>query len=349
MAKQPFSNLGTVLLADELIDLAFRRTSKAVVAVPSKRSPRAKARIREAFRIKNAGHTITVKLKTIIKKFPRLDEVHPFYYELADVLVGVGNLKKSLAALKWAVKMINGFVKKNSRAVKRVMTSIGAANLRRKAYGRMASVIFQIEKDLEFLKEAGAKLRKLPSIDPSIRTVVVAGYANVGKSTFVKQISTAKPEINSYPFTTKGVVVGHKKTELDHCQIIDTPGLLDRPLKERNPIELQAIIALKHLAHVIIFITDPSETCGYSFKRQLSLFREISKMFVGIPLVKVINKIDLVDQASLRRVKRDFTNHVYEIVAKEGKGVQEVFEEALGLIDVNYKNLRKNRLLSQDL
>jgi len=41
-------------------------------------------------------------------------------------------------------------------------------------------------------------------------TVVVAGYPNVGKSSFIRLVSTAEPEIAAYPFTTKGVIVGHR-------------------------------------------------------------------------------------------------------------------------------------------
>jgi len=44
--------------------------------------------------------------------------------------------------------------------------------------------------------------------------------------------------------------------------VIDTPGLLDRPLDERNAIEMQSIVALGHLDASIMFFIDLSETCG---------------------------------------------------------------------------------------
>ena len=81
--------------------------------------------------------------------------------------------------------------------------------MRRSAYGRMSSVIKSIEKDLIFLNEARDKLRKLPSIDPQMPAILIAGYPNVGKSSFIRLVTGARPEIASYPFTTQAIYVGH--------------------------------------------------------------------------------------------------------------------------------------------
>ena len=43
-----------------------------------------------------------------------------------------------------------------------------------------------------------------------------------------------------YAFTTKSLFVGHMDHKYLRWQVIDTPGLLDRPLEERNTIEMQA-------------------------------------------------------------------------------------------------------------
>jgi nucleolar GTP-binding protein len=91
--------------------------------------------------------------------------------------------------------------------------------------------------------------------------------------------------------------VGHiKKTEkyVDKCfQIVDTPGLLDRPLSERNNIERQAVAALTHLADIIVFMFDPSETCGYSLKDQKNLLTQMKKTFKDSFFIIIENKADV--------------------------------------------------------
>ena len=56
------------------------------------------------------------------------------------------------------------------------------------------------------------------------------------------------------------------------CKDSDTPGILDRPLEERNTIEMQAITALAHLDACIIYFVDISENCGKDFNNYFLIF-----------------------------------------------------------------------------
>lgn len=75
--------------------------------------------------------------------------------------------------------------------------------------------------------------------------------------------------------------------------MLDTPGILDHPLDQRNTIEMQAVTALAHLNAAILFLLDISESCGYSIDQQISLFNSIKPLFQAKPLVIVLSKCDL--------------------------------------------------------
>lgn len=62
---------------------------------------------------------------------------------------------------------------------------------------------------------------------------------------------------------------------------MDTPGILDHPLEERNTIEMQAITALAHLRAAVLYVMDVSEQCGHTLPEQLELFNNIRPLFAN--------------------------------------------------------------------
>ena len=60
----------------------------------------------------------------------------------------------------------------------------------------------------------------------------------------MNKVTRAEVDVQAYAFTTKALYVGHMDHRFLRWQVIDTPGILDRPLEERNTIEMQAITAL---------------------------------------------------------------------------------------------------------
>jgi len=159
-------------------------------------------------------------------------------------------------------------------------------------------------------------LRRVPEIDPAIPTIVVAGYPNVGKSSFVRAASSGRPKVADYPFTTKGVSLGHFDRGVHRYQILDTPGLLDRPMDKRNKMERQAIAALAHLANGVLFLLDITETCGYPLNDQRRLLDEVRTLFPHVPIVVAATKSDLEGPSSKE----------LRVSALTGSGVPEVLD-----------------------
>lgn len=282
-------DLPTVLDATELLDKAFGRAAKATATGPDRV---ARARNLAVARVRIAGGAIESTLRGVVKGFPSVDRLPPFYRELVDLLVDRDQLKKHLGAADWAAGRAAALNREYRRRIGRAEgKAIG--ELRQAAYGRLSSVVKQVAPDLEALIDARRALRRIPEIDPALATIVVAGYPNVGKSSFVRAVSTGRPKVAEYPFTTKRVSLGHVDRGNRRYQILDTPGLLDRPMDERNAMERQAISALTHLADGVLFLLDPTETCGYPLDDQRRMLEEIRSLFPKVPIVVVGNKADL--------------------------------------------------------
>ncbi|HYM40069.1 MAG TPA: GTPase [Thermoplasmata archaeon] len=282
-------DLPSILRAPELLDTALGRSAKATA---KGRDRAERARNLAVAKVQTAGQTLESSLRGYVKGFPTLDRLPPFYRELVDILVDRNRLRKHLGAVDWAAGMSADLTREYARRMGRAPIQTLPA-LRKEAIGRLSSVVRQVSPDLDALVEARIALRKVPSIDPELPTVVVAGYPNVGKSALVRAVSTGKPKVAAYPFTTQGVTVGHFERGYRRFQILDTPGLLDRPMEKRNKIERQAIAALRFLATAVVFVLDPTETCGFPLDAQLRLLRSVEETFPGVPIVVLENKADL--------------------------------------------------------
>lgn len=263
--------------------------------------------------VRNAGNIISDNLSAIIRKFPSFENLHPFYREIADIVVGIDRMRISLSRLDWASKKTRQITTEATGKIRRARGQ-NSNPVRRAAFGRMSSVMKSIDSDMLLLNDARNRLRQMPTIDPHLPTILIAGYPNVGKSSFLSQVTGARPEIASYPFTTRGIIVGHFSRNGRRYQVVDTPGLLDRPLEQRNDIERQTIAALNHLPGVVLFIIDPSEHCGYPLSSQLNLAEDL-KGWIKLPMIVAANKADIRRQEGMA-----------EMSTETGEGVGDVLE-----------------------
>jgi nucleolar GTP-binding protein len=184
--------------------------------------------------------------------------------------------------------------------------------LKRAALGRMCTILKKQAPSLSYLEEVRKHLGRLPSIDPNSRTLLITGFPNVGKSSFMNQVTHADVDVQPYAFTTKSLFVGHMDYKYLRWQVIDSPGVLDKPLEERNTIEMQAITALAHLQCCVLYFFDVSEQCGWSLDQQAALFRSLRPLFVNKPLVIVANKVDIVPWEELEAGKREMIERLAE-------------------------------------
>ena len=186
----------------------------------------------------------------------------PFLSSLLNVLYDKNHYKLALGQLRTARHLIDQVAKDYVRLLKFGDSLYRCKQLKRAALGRMATIMKRQNEALEFLEEVRKHLSRLPAIDPTARTLLICGYPNVGKSSFLNKVTRADVDVQPYAFTTKSLFVGHLDYRYMRWQVIDTPGILDHPLEEMNNIEMQSITALAHLKACVLYFMDLSEQCG---------------------------------------------------------------------------------------
>ncbi|MFW9874679.1 MAG: NOG1 family protein [Candidatus Thorarchaeota archaeon] len=309
--KNPFNEFYHIPNSNELLDIAFKKGMRSSAKVSKNAPIILKAKKKESKRIKVAIEDLIKRVLNIIKMVPIIDDLPDFYKELASILVDMDKLKLSLGKLNGILPILSKIEREYLNQLKKIEFPKDGDRLRRSAFGRISSIVNKQDKTLKYLNEIRGDLRRIPSIDYTSPCIVVAGYPNVGKSSIVKHISTNKKiEVKEYPFTTKQLNMGHleieRRFEKIKIQCLDTPGILDRPMSKRNNIELQAILALRLISDLILFVFDPTPACGYNISSQIELYHEIKQNFSKegkIEIIIIFNKIDLAKDSEIIYLK----------------------------------------------
>ncbi len=172
-----------------------------------------------------------------------------------------------------------------------------------------------------------------------IADVGIVGFPNAGKSTLISRISSARPKIAAYPFTTLapnlGVVdLGEFRTFV----VADIPGLIEGAHHGQG-------LGMKFLRHiertrVLIHLVDVSEMSGRDPARDLEIVNRELHAFgadlAGKPQVVAANKIDaLADPERLAGLKAHCEAAgvaFHAVSAVSGSGIRDLMEEVWALL-----------------
>ncbi|SMN19589.1 similar to Saccharomyces cerevisiae YPL093W NOG1 Putative GTPase that associates with free 60S ribosomal subunits in the nucleolus and is required for 60S ribosomal subunit biogenesis [Maudiozyma saulgeensis] len=289
-----WKDIPTVPPANDLLDIVLNRTQRKTPTVIRPGFNITRIRAFYMRKVRFTGEGFVEKFDDLLKGFPNINDVHPFHRDLMDTLYEKNHYKISLAAISRAKSLVEQVARDYVRLLKFGQSLFQCKQLKRAALGRMATIVKKLKDPLNYLEQVRQHLGRLPSIDPNTRTLLICGYPNVGKSSFLRCITKADVEVQPYAFTTKSLYVGHFDYKYLRFQAIDTPGILDRPTEEMNNIEMQSIYAIAHLRSCVLYFMDLSEQCGFTVEAQVKLFHSIKPLFANKSVMVVINKTDII-------------------------------------------------------
>jgi len=335
MSFYNFKKIAVVPTAKDFTDIVLSKTQRKTPTVIHRHYKISRIRSFYMRKVKFTQTNFSEKLSMILTEFPKLDDLHPFYADLINVLYDKDHYKLALGQINTARHLIDSVSKDYVRLLKFGDSLYRCKQLKRAALGRMATIMRRQNQSLAYLEQVRQHLSRLPTIDPNTRTLLITGFPNVGKSSFINKITRADVEVQPYAFTTKSLYVGHTDYKYLRWQVVDTPGILDHPLEDRNTIEMQAITALAHLRSAVLYFLDPSEQCGHTLDQQKKLFDSIRPLFNNKPLVVVSNKMDVVKRSEFSQEKEEVFKEIEKEVGHDILEMSTVTEE--GVMDVKTK------------
>src|SRR3989338_437028 len=158
----------------------------------------------EQVRLDTVNSTLSSHFQKIVAEFPRPETLPIFYNELLNATVDAPALAAALKKLEGAQQIISRIHAAHIRTINRARDAATIHATRSSFYGRVSSIVEGLEKEFKFLEQVRRIIRAYPIIK-DFPTVAIAGFPNVGKTTLLSKITTSKPEIAEYAFTTKHI------------------------------------------------------------------------------------------------------------------------------------------------
>ncbi|CAO2164326.1 unnamed protein product [Urochloa humidicola] len=207
---------------------------------------------------------LSVPLRTYTENFPKRRDLHPYERSLIELTFGEGYYEQVLGRVDALRKRITSVGKQHASVCAKSTTKREAEERLNEGRKRLEEAFQHGQHAIDDLVNVAKALRSMPVVDLHIPTLCLVGSPNVGKSSLVRILSSGKPEVCSYPFTTRGILMGHIVSNHERFQVTDTPGLLTR-----------------------------HDDCGTSVADQYITYKHIKERFGDRLWIDVVSKCDL--------------------------------------------------------
>src|SRR5690606_7632783 len=159
--------------------------------------------------------------------------------------------------------------------------------------------------------------------------VGLVGFPNAGKSTLLRAVSAAKPEVADYPFTTLVPHLGVVKYKgFQSFVMADIPGIIEGASKGKG-LGLRFLRHIERNSLLLFLIPIDSEDIEEAYQLLLHELGEYNPELLDTPRMLVISKSDLVleeERAKLKSKLPDTLQPLF-ISSETGLGIEELKDE----------------------
>ncbi|CAN4117396.1 unnamed protein product [Withania somnifera] len=325
-----FQKLPMVMPSVDILHSALRKAKRVL---PTKGIANAAKRERNkgAKQLDTLMKELAVPLRTYKENFPNKKYLHPYERSLIELTLGDGNYEDVLGKLEALRKRVVSAGKEHASLCAKSLSKREAEERLNEGLKRIEEIFDCDGKTVDELLNIAKTLRAMPVVDLETPTLCLVGAPNVGKSSLVRVLSTGKPEICNYPFTTRGILMGHINLSYQNFQVTDTPGILRRCDEDRNNLEKLTLAVLTHLPTAVLYVHDLSGECGMSPSDQFVIYKEMRERFSSHIWLDVVSKCDLLQATPVIFATDDCNVDNFELVRYRKMGPD-------GALNVSVKN-----------
>jgi nucleolar GTP-binding protein len=330
------------------IDVVLSQTQRKTPTVIHKNY--AIQRVREFYirKVKFFQQNCESKLVKILQDFPQINQLHPFFNDLLHILIDKNNYKLSLNKILKTKFFIKKFSKNYIKLLKYANSVYACKQLKKNVFGKICSNIRKIDNSLVFLEKIRICLKKLPSLNPCKRIIVLGGSPGTGKSSLLNKLTSSNIKIGNTDNESKGLRVGHFTNFFFKWQILDTIGINCEKIKKYNSFEMQTINAYVHLNYNLIFLFNSSQN-NRNFFVEIKTFLIHRKFFRNKPKILILGKTDIGWEKPLGKKKKALINFIRKKSKNNFKIIKLSIHDEVGfinlrdkLIKISYKSCIKN-------
>ncbi|MCX7905547.1 MAG: GTPase ObgE [Elusimicrobiales bacterium] len=176
-----------------------------------------------------------------------------------------------------------------------------------------------------------------------IADVGLVGFPNAGKSTFLSRVTSAKPKIADYPFTTLKPNLGICRHKEKYFVIADIPGLIEGASKGKG----LGHEFLRHIERtkILLHLVDPNGYFGIDPLLSIRIIenelKNYSTKLLKKPKIIAVNKADIgyIAFDFFKKIKNEYKKDVFLISSVTGEGIDNLLDRIIFLLsDVDSKH-----------
>ena len=177
--------------------------------------------------------------------------------------------------------------------------------------------------------------------------VGLIGMPNAGKSSLLRSVSSARPRVANYPFTTLEPNLGTVTFKNQEFVMVDIPGLIKSAHKGvgLGHAFLKHVQRTRILIHIVDGTANDIPSMIFDINEEIKQF---DKQLTQRPQILVVNKLDLPEVSHLKNEIREsitesgINTEPFFVSSKTGEGVEDLVKRIVYVInDVKNKNQKQ--------